>query len=238
MPVSRSVLAAILFLVPFLFGIPSRTAAAVDRFRTGENAGGIGFAPLAARASPAVASISALSGPRGDEQLSLGSGVLVDPSGLLLTNRHVVAGARRIDVTLPDGEVFPARILRADRKQDLALLALSGVRHPLPVLSVAAAGAAAVQPGEWVLAVGNPYGLGGSVSAGIVSATSRSLDRGGAAFIQTDVAINPGNSGGPLLDATGAVIGINTLIVAPEDSSVRISFAIPADALRRFLRTA
>lgn len=168
-------------------------------------------------------------------QEALGSGFLVDPGGLIVTNDHVVQGARSVAVTLDDGRRLPARVVRRDASLDLALLQVGGAAGPLPFVRLGPSHE--VQAGEWVVAVGNPFGLGGSVTAGIVSARDRDLGdghRGG--YIQTDAAINPGNSGGPLFSADGTLIGVNTLICSPTDASLGIGFAIPAPVVARFVR--
>ncbi len=176
---------------------------------------------------------------------SLGSGFVVDPSGLIVTNNHVIAGADEITVTLQDNTVLKAKLLGHDDRTDLALLQVKP-DHPLP--AVAFGDSEASRVGDWVLAIGNPFGLGGTVTAGIVSARGRDIQQGPYDdFIQTDAPINRGNSGGPLFDMDGHVIGINTLIYSPgggSGGSIGIGFAIPSseaklviDQLRRYGRT-
>lgn len=167
-------------------------------------------------------------------QESLGSGFLIDPGGVVVTNYHVVKGAASVEVTLEDGSVLPARVIRHDPHLDLAELRVDSGGRRLPFIGFGRSHD--VQAGEWVIAVGNPFGLGGSVTAGIVSARARHLGGGSdLAYIQTDAPINPGNSGGPLFSEAGEVIGVNTLIVAPADASTGIGFAIPSDAVQRFV---
>ncbi|MFM2160739.1 MAG: hypothetical protein RLZZ383_251 [Pseudomonadota bacterium] len=158
----------------------------------------------------------------------LGSGIVLDASGLILTNHHVIEDARRIDVTLHDGRTFPARVLGSDAPTDLALVQLEGQPTGLHALSLAVDRPARL--GEVVLAIGNPFGLDGSVSMGIVSAVGRAgmgiVDH--EEFIQTDAAINPGNSGGALVGLDGRVVGVNTAIQSTNGGSLGIGFAVPA----------
>ncbi|MDD2704853.1 MAG: Do family serine endopeptidase [Acidocella sp.] len=160
-----------------------------------------------------------------------GSGFIIDPAGIIVTNNHVVKGAKTVTVTLSDGNTYPAKILGTDPKTDLAVLKIS-VNHKLPYVELGSS--ANVEPGEWVVAMGNPFGLDGTVTAGIVSALGRDIGDGPYdKFIQIDAPINEGNSGGPLFDQKGEVIGINTAILSPSGGSVGIGFAIPADMVKR-----
>jgi serine protease Do len=157
---------------------------------------------------------------------SLGSGFIIDADGLVVTNNHVVAEADEISVRLPDGSQFDAELVGRDPKTDLALLRFKPDRK-LNALTWGDSNKARV--GDWVLAIGNPFGLGGSVTAGIVSARGRDINAGPYDdFIQTDASINRGNSGGPLFNMDGQVIGINTAIFSPTGGSVGIGFAIPS----------
>ncbi len=159
-----------------------------------------------------------------------GSGFVIDPTGLVVTNNHVVDGANEITVTLNDGTKHKAKVLGRDEKTDLALLKIE-VGHPLPAVDLTESKSARV--GDWVLAVGNPFGLGGTVTAGIVSARGRDIHSGPYDdYIQIDAPINRGNSGGPLFDAYGRVIGVNTAIYSPTGGSVGIGFAIPAETVK------
>jgi serine protease Do len=157
----------------------------------------------------------------------IGSGVIVDPSGVILTNNHVVAGGGKVTVRLPDGREFEAADIKSDPKSDLALIHIKGADH----LEAAALGNSdTVEVGDWVLALGQPFGLEGTVTAGIVSAKGRGIgimDREN--FIQTDAAINPGNSGGPLVNLDGEVIGINTAISSRNGGYQGVGFAIPVN---------
>ena len=165
--------------------------------------------------------------PPPDRLQSLGSGFIIDPSGLIVTNNHVIAGAQQITVTMHDGTVLPATLVGHDQRMDLALLRVHA-KTPLPF--VAFGDSDHIRVGDWVLAIGNPFGLGGTVTAGIVSARGRNLNEGPYDdFIQTDAPINRGNSGGPLFDMGGQVIGINTAIFSPSGGSVGIGFSIPSN---------
>jgi serine protease Do len=160
-----------------------------------------------------------------------GSGFIIDPSGIVVTNNHVVKDAKDVSVTLSDGVTYPAKVLGTDPKTDLAVVKISA-GHPLPYVELGSS--ASVMPGEWVIAMGNPFGLGGTVTAGIVSALGRDIGDGPYdRFIQIDAPINEGNSGGPLFDQQGQVIGINTAILTPTGGSVGIGFAIPSDMVKR-----
>ncbi len=157
---------------------------------------------------------------------SLGSGFIIDPDGIVVTNNHVISGADDIEVIMTDGRSFPAEVIGRDEATDLAVLRIEP-DSPLP--SVPFGNSDRLRIGDWVLAIGNPFGLGGSVSLGIVSAMNRNIGAGPYdSFIQTDAAINRGNSGGPLFDLGGNVVGVNTAILSPNGRSVGVGFAIPA----------
>jgi len=157
------------------------------------------------------------------------SGFIIDPGGVIVTNNHVVSGASRILVSLSDRRTLSARVIGADALTDIAVLKVDA-GGPLPFVGFG--DSSVVQVGDWVLACGNPFGLGGTVTAGIVSAEGRNIDEGPYdRFLQIDAPLNPGNSGGPLFDLDGGVIGMNTAIVAPNGGSVGIGFAIPSNAL-------
>jgi serine protease Do len=164
-------------------------------------------------------------GPR--TQNSLGSGFVIDPSGYVVTNNHVIENADEIIVNFPGGEQRPAELIGADPKTDIALLK---VEPDEPLDFVPWGDSDAMRVGDWVVAIGNPFGLGGSVSAGIISARDRDINAGPYDdFIQTDAAINRGNSGGPLFNLEGEVIGVNTAIISPTGGSIGIGFAVPSD---------
>ncbi|MDE2362369.1 MAG: Do family serine endopeptidase [Hyphomicrobiales bacterium] len=167
--------------------------------------------------------------PRPRKSNSLGSGFVVDPSGIVITNNHVIADANEIYVIFTDGQKLKAEIIGKDSKVDVAVLR---VKPEKPLTAVKFADSDKARVGDWVLAVGNPFGLGGSVTAGIVSARNRNIDSGPYDnYIQTDAAINKGNSGGPLFNMDGEVIGINTAILSPSGGSIGIGFATPANTV-------
>ena len=158
--------------------------------------------------------------------VSQGSGFIISPAGKVVTNYHVVKGATDVTVTTEDGTEYHAKVKGSDEKTDVALLEIQGGKTDFPTVSFASG---EIRPGDWVLAVGNPFGLGGSVTAGIVSARGREIGAGPYDdFLQTDAAINRGNSGGPTFDLAGNVVGMNTAIYSPSGGSVGIGFAIPS----------
>ncbi len=164
---------------------------------------------------------------------SLGSGFIIDSSGLIVTNEHVVENADDVTVTLNDGTSLPARLVGRDDKTDLALLRVKA-KAPLPAAHFGDSDKARI--GDWVIAIGNPFGLGSTVTAGIVSARNRDIEAGPYDdFIQTDAPINRGNSGGPLFDMSGNVVGINSAIFSPSGGSVGIGFAIPSNMARQVI---
>jgi len=176
------------------------------------------------------------------EVYSLGSGFIIDASGFVVTNNHVIDGADEITVTLTDKSKYKAKVIGRDKKTDLALLKVEA-KKDLPAVTLGESDAMRV--GDWVIAIGNPYGLGGSVTQGIISARQRSINAGPFDdFLQTDAPINRGNSGGPLFNLKGEVIGINSAIFSPNGGSVGIGFAIPTglakpviEQLKQFGRT-
>jgi Do/DeqQ family serine protease len=214
------------------------------------------FAPVVRRAAPAVVNISAkrlvrqqtdpfwqmfgLGVPQQRLAASLGSGVIVRSDGIIVTNNHVVENGQEITVALNDRREFAARILLADPRTDLAILKIdvpAGER--LPVLAMDDSGD--TQVGDLVLAIGDPFGVGQTVTNGIVSALNRTTDptgEAGSAYIQTDASINPGNSGGALIDMDGDLIGVNSFILSRSGTSSGVGFAIPAAVVRRVVETA
>ena len=159
-----------------------------------------------------------------------GSGFIIRQDGLIVTNNHVVKDASSVNVTLDDGTELKAKVLGTDPRTDIAVLKIDAGK-PLPFIQLG--NSRDVKPGEWVVAMGNPFGLGGTVTAGIVSAVSRDIGSGPYdQFIQVDAPINQGNSGGPLFTQDGKVIGMNTAIFSPSGGSVGIGFAIPSDMIR------
>jgi serine protease Do len=164
---------------------------------------------------------------------SLGSGFIVDASGLVVTNNHVIEGADEISVILQDNTTLKAEVVGRDESGDIALLRVKSDK-PLPTVEFGDSSASRV--GDWVLAIGNPFGLGGTVTAGIVSARGRDIHQGQYDdFIQTDAAINRGNSGGPLFNMDGQVIGINTAIFSPSGGSIGIGFSIPSNMAKNIV---
>ncbi len=215
------------------------------------------FAPLVRKVEPAVVNIAVTEdAPADDAQVparlrgtpfekqyrqkanraqlqGAGSGFIVDPAGIIVTNDHVVGAATNITVSLADGTELPARLLGVDELTDIAVIK---VDSPDPLPAITWGDSDQVQVGDWILACGNPFGLGGSVSAGIVSARGRDIGAGPFDdFLQLDAPINPGNSGGPSFNLAGQVVGLNTAIVSPTGGSVGIGFAIPSDLVHQIV---
>ena len=170
---------------------------------------------------------------------SLGSGFIIDAAGVVVTNNHVIADADEINVIMNDGTKIKAELVGVDKKTDIAVLKFKPVK---PVNAVKFGDSDKLRLGEWVIAIGNPFSLGGSVTAGIVSARNRDISQGPYdSYIQTDASINRGNSGGPLFNLEGDVVGVNTLIISPTGGSIGLGFAVPSktvavvvDQLRQF----
>src|SRR5438552_8127597 len=157
---------------------------------------------------------------------SLGSGFIIDTSGIVVTNNHVIADADEVNVIMNDGTKIKAEIVGIDKKTDLAVLKFTS---PRPLVAVKFGDSDKLRLGDWVVAIGNPFSLGGTVTAGIVSAKNRDISSGPYdSYIQTDAAINRGNSGGPLFNLDGDVVGVNTLIISPSGGSIGIGFAVPS----------
>ena len=211
----------------------------------------VSFAPVVRRAAPAVVNVysqrtvrtrvdpfwqmfgGGLGVPQSRVESSLGSGSIVRADGVILTNNHVIEGGTELRVVLADRREFPARVLLADARADVAVLKIDVGTERLPVLPIA--DREDVQVGDLVLAIGDPFGVGQTVTNGIISGVARS-DVGpsdGSVYLQTDAAINPGNSGGPLVDMAGNLIGMNTLIYSRSGQSSGVGFAIPAALVRR-----
>ncbi len=172
-------------------------------------------------------------GPGGGsvKRIALGSGFIIDADGHIVTNKHVVGDASKVEVTLQDGDKYPAKIIGTDARTDLAVLKIDAGK-PLPYVSFGNSDDA--QIGDWVVAVGNPFGLGGSVTTGIISARGRDIHTGQFDdFLQIDAPINRGNSGGPTFNLSGQVIGINTAIYSPNGGSVGIGFAVPSNVAKQ-----
>jgi Do/DeqQ family serine protease len=172
-------------------------------------------------------------GGQSQEQIGTGSGVIISEDGYIVTNNHVVKDATEIEITLNNKKSYKAKLIGTDSKMDIALLKINA-DEKLPY--TAFANSDSVRIGEWVLAVGNPYNLTSTVTAGIISAKARNLDTSGIqSFIQTDAAVNPGNSGGALVNTRGELIGINTMISSPTGSYTGYSFAIPSNIARKII---
>jgi len=231
-----------------LFAVPLAPAQA----RTGPES----FAPLVKRVLPTVVNIAVTETvasndafanlppelqrqfrdrlKRRPQQVSgAGSGYIIDPAGYIVTNNHVVGNADTIVVVLSDGTELPAKLVGADELTDVALIK---VNPTVPLPAATWGDSRALEVGDWVIAAGNPFGLGGSVTAGIVSARGRDLGAGPFDdFIQIDAPINPGNSGGPLFNNEGQVVGMNSAIFSPTGSSVGIGFAIPSELVSKIV---
>ncbi len=238
------------FLAAILLIIVTGTAAIAQRFPSE------GFADLNERLSPAVVNISTAQRLGDDDgnlpdfpegsplerfneffgdapriANSLGSGFIIDPSGLVVTNNHVIDGADEIEVTLVDGRTLPAELIGRDPVTDVAVLQIVSANEDFPAVAFGDSDASRV--GDWVIAIGNPFGFGGSLTAGVISARGREVGGRYDDYIQSDVAINTGNSGGPLFNLDGDVIGVNTLIYSPTGASVGISFSVPSAIVER-----
>ncbi len=209
------------------------------------------FAPVVQVSAPAVVNIAAQTVVRERDPFfemfgrgrtrervgqSVGSGVIVRSDGIVVTNNHVIEGARQIMVTLNDRREFPAEVILADPRSDLAVLRLDTGGERLPVMPID--DSSELHVGDLVLAIGNPFGIGQTVTSGIISALDRSDGTGATAYIQTDAAINQGNSGGALVDMDGDLIGINTMILSPSGTSAGVGFAVPSAMVRRVVESA
>ncbi|MGU3493781.1 DegQ family serine endoprotease [Xanthobacteraceae bacterium A53D] len=164
--------------------------------------------------------------PRSRRVSSLGSGFVIDPTGFIVTNNHVIADADEIYANFNDGSKLKAEVVGRDTKTDLALLKVTPEK---PLVAVKFGDSDRMRVGDWVMAIGNPFGLGGTLTVGVISARNRDINSGPYDnFLQTDAAINRGNSGGPLFDMNGEVVGVNTAIISPSGGSIGIGFAVPA----------
>jgi len=262
-----SILSLFLVLVFVMSGLPPMTSAAKSTKQLPENRQQIqlSFAPLVKQAAPAVVNVYTkqkvkkqvrsplfddpffkqffgdrfgFRSPKQRQQQSLGSGVIIDPSGLIVTNHHVIQGAEEIKVALSDRREFTAELVLEDEDTDLAVLRIDTAGSTLPHLQLRDSDN--VQVGDLVLAIGNPFNVGQTVTSGIVSAVARTSV--GVAdfqsFIQTDAAINPGNSGGALVSMDGKLVGVNTAIFSKSGGSLGIGFAIPANMVRVVVNSA
>src|SRR6266704_2619264 len=236
--------------------LAGRPAVAQDVARTPE-ALSASFVDIAQRVEPAVVNIDTLSAPEmaetdnpdKEDQSSnnplldmmrrramrpakgVGSGFVIDSNGYILTNQHVIDGATRITIGLANGERFRGRVIGVDAETDLAVIKIDA-GHALPTMKFG--DSTGVQVGDWVLAIGSPFGLEQTVTAGIISKKGRSIGQGPFDdFLQTDAAINPGNSGGPLVNMSGEVVGINSAILSRSGGNVGIGFSIPSNMAKR-----
>ena len=213
----------------------------------GRGAAPFSFAPLVKRVIPAVVNIAVVeqgTAPASadartrlragrESVLGAGSGFIVDPAGIIVTNTHVVGRSNRISVTLTDGTELPAQLIGSDELTDIAVIS---VKSPKPLPYVQWGDSRVVEVGDWILAAGNPFGVGISVTAGIVSARGRDIGAGPFDdFLQIDAPINPGNSGGPTFNMEGQVVAVNTAIVSPTGGSVGIGFAVPSEMASRIV---
>ncbi|UXS01981.1 Do family serine endopeptidase [Agrobacterium tumefaciens] len=170
----------------------------------------------------------------GGKVSSLGSGFVIDPTGYVVTNNHVIEGADAIEVIFPNGTKLKAKLVGTDTKTDLSVLK---VEPKSPLKAVKFGDSRSMRIGDWVMAIGNPFGLGGSLTVGVISARGRNINAGPYDnFIQTDAAINKGNSGGPLFNMRGEVIGINTAIISPSGGSIGIGFAVPTELAQNIVQ--
>jgi serine protease Do len=206
---------------------------------------GSGFGELGQRVEPAVVAISAKMTARGAPRdrnhegsggAATGSGFVIDPSGIVVTNNHVIEGADSLAVVFADGRRMPAVLIGRDTETDLAVLRITGAQR---LTTVPWGNSDAARIGDWAIAIGSPFGLGNSLSVGVISGRNRDLQSGRFDdFLQTDAAINRGNSGGPLFNARGEVIGVNTAIVSPggaQGGSVGVGFAVPSNLARKIV---
>jgi Do/DeqQ family serine protease len=251
MTMSSRAFAALLFGL-VIAGAPAPALAQTRTAPTGAAQMQLSFAPVAARASPAVVNVYAdrtISNPTYDNpffqqfgvprermERSLGSGVIVRADGVIVTNNHVIQGGQTLKVVLNDRREFNARVMLADARVDLAVLKIDIGGERLPTLPLA--DTHSLQVGDLVLAIGNPFGLSQTVTSGIISALARTQVGSDSFFIQTDAPINRGNSGGALVNMSGELVGINSSILSQSGDSAGIGFAIPADLVRRVVDTA
>ena len=243
-PRSAKVVAALALVACLAFAMPSLAG--------GPNS----FAPLVKRVQPAVVNIRVTETVASEDPLAglppevqqlfrqkfrshkqqmqgAGSGFIIDPSGYIVTNNHVVGNADKITVALSNGTELTARVIGTDELTDVALIKVSS---PTPLPYVSWGDSRTLEVGDWVVAAGNPFGLGGSITAGIVSARGRDIGAGPFDdFIQVDAPINPGNSGGPVFNTDGLVVGMDTAIASPTGASVGIGFAIPSEIASRIV---
>ena len=207
--------------------VPAVVNIAVTQDVEDASPGGHVKVPPALRGTPFEKQFKDRMSKRREQMLGAGSGFVIDPSGIIVTNNHVVGSADKITVSFSDGTELPAKLIGADDLTDIAVISVKPARK---LAFVTWGDSRRVEVGDWVLAAGNPFGLGSSVTAGIVSARSRDIGAGPFDdFLQLDAPINPGNSGGPSFNMSGQVVALNTAIVSPTGGSVGIGFGIPSE---------
>jgi serine protease Do len=219
--------------LPSLSPLVKRVVPSVVNIAVTENVGGDAQLPPGLRGTPLEKQFRDRLRSRRDQVQGAGSGFVIDSSGVIVTNNHVVGHADKIIVSLSDGTELAAKVIGTDELTDIAVIKVDGA----PSLTAVTWGdSSKVEVGDWIVAAGNPFGLGSSVSAGIVSARGRDIGAGPFDdFLQIDAPINPGNSGGPTFNLDGQVIAVNTAIVSPTGGSVGIGFAIPSDIARKIV---
>ncbi len=232
-PISGPPLSGLRAALPSLSPLVKRVVPAVVNIAVTESVGGDAQLPAALRGTPLEKQFRDRLRSRREQVQGAGSGFVIDPSGIIVTNNHVVGHADKILVSFSDGRELPAKVLGTDELTDIAVIKVDGA-PPLP--SVPWGDSRTVEVGDWIMAAGNPFGLGSSVSAGIVSARGRDIGAGPFDdFLQIDAPINPGNSGGPTFNLDGQVIAVNTAIVSPTGGSVGIGFAIPSEIAQKIV---
>ncbi len=221
--------------LPSLAPLVKRVVPSVVNIAVTESVAGDGDAqlPPALRGTPLEKQFRDRLRQRREQVQGAGSGFVIDPSGIIVTNNHVVGHADKIVVSLSNGTELPAKVLGTDELTDIAVIKVDA---PTPLPAVTWGDSRNVEVGDWILAAGNPFGLGSSVSAGIVSARGRDIGAGPFDdFLQIDAPINPGNSGGPTFNLDGQVVAVNTAIVSPTGGSVGIGFAIPSEIAQKIV---
>jgi serine protease Do len=222
-------------LLPSFSPLVKRVVPAVVNIAVTESVGGDGDSsvPPELRGTPFEKKFRDRMRSHREQVMGAGSGFVIDPAGYIVTNNHVVGHADKIVVSLSDGTELTARVIGTDELTDIALIK---VDSPVTLPSVPWGDSRSVEVGDWILAAGNPFGLGSSVSAGIVSARGRDIGAGPFDdFLQIDAPINPGNSGGPTFNLDGQVVAVNTAIVSPTGGSVGIGFAIPSEIAQKIV---
>ena len=233
MPVAVPVAAPLGGQYPSLAPLVKRVVPAVVNIAVTESGSSDTPVPSELRGTPFERQFRDRFRSRREQVLGAGSGFIIDPSGVIVTNNHVVGNADRITVSLSDGRELPAKLVGTDELTDIAVIKVSS---PTPVPFVSWGDSRAVEVGDYILAAGNPFGLGSSVTSGIISARGREIGAGPFDdFLQIDAPINPGNSGGPTFNMAGQVIAVNTAIASPTGANVGIGFAVPSAIASRIV---